>query len=105
MSILTLLEFSPRGDLLTHLWTAVNTVRICLFYVQLRCDRFEEELESYSKQVEEFVTFGDMSELNRYLRKAQALNSKLDLAMEKVKKHFNFKLHFSCTVPPEVSQT
>ncbi|XP_041119882.1 dynein heavy chain 7, axonemal isoform X1 [Polyodon spathula] len=52
--------------------------------LKLRCDRFEEELESYSKQVEEFVTFGDMSELNRYLRKAQALNSKLDLAMEKI---------------------
>ena len=45
-----------------------------------------EELESYAKQVEEFVTFGDLSELSKYLKKAQALNSKLDVAMEKVRK-------------------
>lgn len=43
-----------------------------------------EELESYSKQVEEFVTYGDLSELNKYLKKAQTLNAKLDAATEKV---------------------
>ncbi|XP_067117728.1 dynein axonemal heavy chain 7 [Osmerus mordax] len=52
--------------------------------LKLRCERFVEELESYAKQVEEFVTFGDLSELSKYLKKAQALNSKLDVAMEKI---------------------
>lgn len=32
------------------------------------------------------MTFGDLSELSKYLKKAQTLNSKLDLVMEKVKK-------------------
>lgn len=45
-----------------------------------------EELESYAKQAEEFVTFGDLSELSKYLKKAQTLNSKLDTAMEKVRR-------------------
>uniref|UniRef100_A0A673XVJ3 Dynein axonemal heavy chain 12 n=1 Tax=Salmo trutta TaxID=8032 RepID=A0A673XVJ3_SALTR len=35
---------------------------------------------------EEFVTFGDLSELSKYLKKAQTLNSKLDTAMEKVRR-------------------
>nr|XP_033800562.1 dynein heavy chain 7, axonemal [Geotrypetes seraphini] len=52
--------------------------------LRLRCDRFVEELESYSKQVEEFVTFGELHDVNRYLRKAQALNTKLDAAVEKI---------------------
>ncbi|XP_024258908.2 dynein axonemal heavy chain 7 isoform X2 [Oncorhynchus tshawytscha] len=52
--------------------------------LKLRCERFVEELESYAKQVEEFVTFGDLSELSKYLKKAQTLNSKLDTAMEKI---------------------
>ena len=43
-----------------------------------------EELESYGKQVEEFQTFGDMSEINRYLKKSQALDSKLQIAADKV---------------------
>ncbi|XP_069052852.1 dynein axonemal heavy chain 7 isoform X2 [Lepisosteus oculatus] len=52
--------------------------------LKLRCERFVEELESYGKQVDEFVTFGDIAELNKYLRKAQTLNTKLDTAMEKI---------------------
>lgn len=43
-----------------------------------------EDLKSYEQQVEDFMTFGDISELNKYLKKGQALSSKLDLAMEKV---------------------
>lgn len=43
-----------------------------------------EDLKSYSKQVEELSTFGDVQEVTRYLKKAQALNTKLDLAAEKV---------------------
>ncbi len=43
-----------------------------------------EELESYAKQTEEFSTFGDMNEIQRYLRKAQALDAKLQAAAEKI---------------------
>ncbi|XP_010190705.1 PREDICTED: dynein heavy chain 7, axonemal, partial [Mesitornis unicolor] len=52
--------------------------------LKIRCERFVEELKSYSKQVEEFSTFGDAEEVNRYLKKAQALNTKLDLAADKI---------------------
>ncbi|GCC28735.1 hypothetical protein chiPu_0007169 [Chiloscyllium punctatum] len=52
--------------------------------LRLRTERFLEELESYAKQVEEFYSFGELSEVNRYLRKAQALNAKLNQAMEKI---------------------
>ncbi|XP_051841933.1 dynein axonemal heavy chain 7 [Antechinus flavipes] len=52
--------------------------------LKLRCERFVEELESYAKQVEEFYSFGDIQDINRYLKKAQALNTKLDLAAEKI---------------------
>ncbi|XP_060786498.1 dynein axonemal heavy chain 7-like [Neoarius graeffei] len=49
-----------------------------------QCKKFVEELESYAEQVEEFVLFEDLSELSKYLKKAQALNSKLETAMEKI---------------------
>ncbi|NWI17514.1 DYH7 protein, partial [Crypturellus soui] len=52
--------------------------------LKLRCQRFVEELESYAKQVEELYTFGDIQEVKRYLKKAQALNAKLDLAADKI---------------------
>ena len=52
---------------------------------QLRRERFTEELESYMKQTEEFQTFGDMNEITRYLKKAQALDSKLQAAQDKVR--------------------
>uniref|UniRef100_A0A8D0ADE4 Dynein axonemal heavy chain 7 n=1 Tax=Sander lucioperca TaxID=283035 RepID=A0A8D0ADE4_SANLU len=47
-------------------------------------DRFVEELESYWAQVEEFTTFGELTDLSKYLKKSQALNAKLELAMEKI---------------------
>jgi len=43
-----------------------------------------EELEGYSKQVEEFQTFGDMKDIQKYLKRAQALNNKLQAASDKV---------------------
>ncbi|XP_009641827.1 dynein heavy chain 7, axonemal [Egretta garzetta] len=52
--------------------------------LKIRCEQFVEELKSYSKQVEEISTFGDTQEVNRYLKKAQALNAKLDLAADKI---------------------
>ncbi|KAJ7345507.1 hypothetical protein JRQ81_001457 [Phrynocephalus forsythii] len=52
--------------------------------LKMRCERFVEELESYAKQVEEFYSYGDIQEVNRYLKKAQALNAKLDAAADKI---------------------
>ncbi|XP_069471802.1 dynein axonemal heavy chain 7 isoform X2 [Ambystoma mexicanum] len=52
--------------------------------LKLRSERFVEELESYAKQIEEFSTFGDIQEINKYLKKAQALNGKLDTAITKI---------------------
>lgn len=48
-----------------------------------------EELESYSIQVEEFTVFGELTDLSKYLKKSQALNAKLELAMEKVHEDFS----------------
>ncbi|XP_054642367.1 dynein axonemal heavy chain 7 [Dunckerocampus dactyliophorus] len=45
---------------------------------------FEEELDTYSVQVEEFTSFGDLEDLSKYLKKAQALNSKLETAIERI---------------------
>lgn len=56
---------------------------------QLCRDRFVEELESYSIQVEEFTVFGELTDLSKYLKKSQALNAKLELAMEKVHEDFS----------------
>ncbi|CAN0131382.1 unnamed protein product [Bubo scandiacus] len=52
--------------------------------LKIRCEQFVEELKRYSKQVEELSAFGDIQEVNRYLKKAQALNTKLDLAADKI---------------------
>lgn len=56
------------------------------FQVNLRYrrDRFREELESYRLQVEEFSSFGDMNEMVRYLKKAQALDERLEIAIAKI---------------------
>ncbi|XP_061774430.1 dynein axonemal heavy chain 7 [Nerophis ophidion] len=45
---------------------------------------FEEELDTYSVQVEEFTSFGELEDLGKYLKKAQALNSKLETAIERI---------------------
>ncbi|XP_067686354.1 dynein axonemal heavy chain 7-like [Haliotis asinina] len=52
--------------------------------LKLRRDRFVEELESFAKQVEEFQTFGDMADIQKYLRRAQSLDTKLQAAAEKI---------------------
>jgi len=51
---------------------------------QLRRERFVEDLENYGKQVEEFQTCGDMAEIQKYLKKAQTLDGKLQAAADKV---------------------
>lgn len=51
----------------------------------MRRERFLAELEGCAKQMEEFETFGDLQEIQRYQKKAQALHSKLEEAQVKVK--------------------
>ncbi|XP_019945265.2 dynein axonemal heavy chain 7 isoform X2 [Paralichthys olivaceus] len=52
--------------------------------LKLCLEHFMEELESYSLQVEEFANFGELTDLSKYLKKAQALNAKLELATKKI---------------------
>uniref|UniRef100_A0A3B4YVU2 Dynein axonemal heavy chain 7 n=1 Tax=Seriola lalandi dorsalis TaxID=1841481 RepID=A0A3B4YVU2_SERLL len=47
-------------------------------------EHFVEELDSYGVQLVEFTTFGELTDLSKYLKKAQALNAKLEFAMEKM---------------------
>ncbi|CAH8444945.1 unnamed protein product [Schistosoma curassoni] len=56
------------------------------FEISLRYkrERFIEEIESYRKQVDKFQGYGDLNEINRYLKKAQSLNSKLEIALTKI---------------------
>uniref|UniRef100_A0A1I8HSD8 Dynein axonemal heavy chain 7 n=1 Tax=Macrostomum lignano TaxID=282301 RepID=A0A1I8HSD8_9PLAT len=47
-------------------------------------DQFAAELQSYARRLEEFKNFADISQVPRYLEKAQKLNSQLEAASEKV---------------------
>ncbi|XP_070569551.1 dynein axonemal heavy chain 7-like isoform X2 [Ptychodera flava] len=52
--------------------------------LKLRRERFIEELDGYNKQLEEFQSFGDMTEIHRYLKKSQALHQRLEAAADKI---------------------
>lgn len=54
------------------------------YFIQVREERFIEDLETYNKLVEEFQTYSDVEELPKYLKKALHLDSKLIAAMEKI---------------------
>lgn len=73
-----------------YICVSVAECNIIFIAVQVRRERFVEELESYQKQVEEFATYGDMNEIQKYLRKSQNLETKLTAAAEKVGKQFGF---------------
>ncbi len=51
---------------------------------QLKRERFVEELENYTKQVEEFQEMGNIKELPRYHKKAQHIEQKLTQAADRV---------------------
>lgn len=51
---------------------------------QMKRERFIEELETYTKQVDEFAMLSDMNDVAKYLKKAQSLNTKLETAAERV---------------------
>ena len=50
--------------------------------LKLRRERFVEELEAYNHQVDDFYTYGNVEELQKYMKKAQTLNTKLALHVE-----------------------
>ena len=52
------------------------------FCYQDRRGKFQEELLEHSKQLEEFVAFGDVAELHEYQKRALALYTKLDEAAQ-----------------------
>ena len=52
--------------------------------LKLRKERLAEDLETYSKQSDEFRSYGDLDEIKKYARKAQALEGKLNVAGEKL---------------------
>ncbi|XP_069555029.1 dynein axonemal heavy chain 7 [Brachyistius frenatus] len=53
-------------------------------HLQFARERFVEELESYSAQIEEFIMFDELTNVSKYLKKAQSLNAKLELALDKI---------------------
>lgn len=42
------------------------------------------ELEGYEKQLQEFEAFGDLQDIKRYSKKAEALHVRLDEAAERI---------------------
>lgn len=64
--------------------TNISKSRIRSFTV--RYQKFEEELDSYDKQVEQMQYCGDIEEVYRYQRRAQNLDNRLITAMEKIDK-------------------
>uniref|UniRef100_A0ABD2X5S3 Dynein heavy chain 7, axonemal n=1 Tax=Trichogramma kaykai TaxID=54128 RepID=A0ABD2X5S3_9HYME len=54
--------------------------------LRMRYQKFAEELETYSKLVEEYQYLGDIEEVFRYQKKGQVLENKLMHAMEKIDK-------------------
>lgn len=54
--------------------------------MQLKRIRFQEELDSYAVQVQEFQYFGELDEIQKYLKRAQLLDAKLQAASDKADK-------------------
>nr|XP_012148645.1 PREDICTED: dynein heavy chain 7, axonemal [Megachile rotundata] len=52
--------------------------------LKVRYQRFQEELESYAKQVDEMQYWGDIAEVFKYQKRGQILENRLIAAMEKI---------------------
>lgn len=52
--------------------------------LKIRKERLFSELDSHTKQIEEFYTFGDFSEINRYYKSWQKLQGRLENISEKI---------------------
>ncbi|XP_069698472.1 dynein axonemal heavy chain 7 [Periplaneta americana] len=53
-------------------------------FLKARIKKFNDDLESYEKQLEEFKTYGNMEELPKYLKKAQHLDARIQGALDKI---------------------
>ena len=71
----------------------INEILIPNMILQLKRERFTEELESYAKLVEEFASYGEITDVPRYLKKAQALDAKLQAAADKVRRRLGHCQH------------
>ncbi|KAJ3227682.1 Dynein heavy chain 7, axonemal [Clydaea vesicula] len=49
-----------------------------------RREKLSGELEGYTRQIDEYYQFGDFAEINKYLKSAQKLQSRLELINEKI---------------------
>ncbi|XP_059098400.1 dynein axonemal heavy chain 7-like [Tigriopus californicus] len=58
--------------------------------LKLRRERFLEELEASNNQVDDFYTYGNVDDLPKYMKKAQTLQTKLDMCQEKIQQ-FNME--------------
>ncbi|XP_043259913.1 dynein axonemal heavy chain 7 isoform X2 [Colletes gigas] len=54
--------------------------------LRVRYQKFEDELDSYAKQVDEIQYWGDITEVFKYQRRTQNLENRLIAAMEKIDK-------------------
>lgn len=52
--------------------------------LKARKDKLTVELEGYTRQIDEYKTFGDYAELAKYLKTAQKLQSRLEYINEKI---------------------
>lgn len=52
----------------------------------VRYIKFEEELDSYAKQVDEIENWGDITEVYKYQKRTQTLENRLIAGMEKIDK-------------------
>jgi dynein heavy chain len=50
----------------------------------LRREKLQTELETYTKQIDEYYSYGEYSEINKYLKTAQRLQSRLETIGEKI---------------------
>ncbi|XP_014909460.1 dynein heavy chain 7, axonemal [Poecilia latipinna] len=52
--------------------------------LKLQRERFMDELVGYNMQMKEFLSYGELADLSKYLKKAQTLNTRLDMASDKI---------------------
>lgn len=68
------------------------------FFFTVKYKKFEEELILYAKQVEDVQYWGDIEEVYRYQQKAQQLEDRLNMAMDKIDKFNEEEAVFGWTI-------
>lgn len=93
-------EISIFGySMFSTIWIIVRSNDIIFFFFPtVRYKKFEEELDSYAKQVDDIQYWGDLAEVFRYQKRTENLENKLIASMEKIDKFneeeaaFNWKI-------------